>query len=237
MSRAGTNSTKPGDHSLATPLYKVVFQTKLHKIANCNLVWNYRGRLTLTIMMAGEISGYSATFKYLPIIRVSYCIEIYWLLRGSKFSEIWKQVTSYYLCKNIVPLFEIPASILPGKMASPCTAIGPDGTFLTRLSSLSFVQHCIHCFNCSMSADPRVFIMRHLMKSMKKSSSSRIILSCCHWDRNLATLGEVEEQLTTGKSVQRLTCMTRLSLVVYTSLALPTALIFGRDRRESPMRG
>ena len=61
-------------------------------------------------MMAGEISGYSATFNYLPIIgfsycieiywlfnylpiiRVPYCVEIYWLLQGSKFGEIWKQL-------------------------------------------------------------------------------------------------------------------------------------------------
>ena len=51
------------------------------------------------------------------------------LLHSSVLSKTWKtqmRPTIYrHVQKKIVPLFEISASILPGKMASPCTAHWP----------------------------------------------------------------------------------------------------------------
>ena len=60
---------------------------------------------------------------------------LHWKLRGSyggKVSKIYRggqghsALTAFTAwCKKIFPLFEIPASFLPSKMASPCTANWP----------------------------------------------------------------------------------------------------------------
>ena len=90
------------------------------------------------------------------------------------------QFTHTAWCKKVSPLFEIPASFLPSKMASQCTANWPCKTCITKLSSINFARPCscqhFHtvCLNMRLLRAYHISFFSHF--ACPHSSLTRIIL-------------------------------------------------------------